>query len=89
MEFCKEIQSAIEHGRIKFDVHEKPMEIDEHPFPANMVEGEEKGADEGMKVLAFKWSKRSGAVDPKTQVSANQLGRQGRYDQEEGSRRPH
>jgi len=36
--FCKEIQSAIEAGRIKFDEPEKPMKIDGHPSPTNMVE---------------------------------------------------
>ena len=42
--FCKEIQSAIEAGRIKFDVLEKPMKIDGHPFPVHMVEAKDPNA---------------------------------------------
>ena len=65
---------AIEAGRIKFDVPEKPMKIDGHPFPANIVELKEHDPDEGVKVLTSERAKRSGAVDPKAQASANQPG---------------
>jgi hypothetical protein len=51
--FCREIQSAIEAGRIKFDAPEKPMKIDRHPFPTNMVELKENDADEGDQNLNF------------------------------------
>jgi hypothetical protein len=39
--FRKQIQSAIEHGRLKFETPtkaEKPMKINQHPFPTNTVE---------------------------------------------------
>ena len=36
--FCQQIQSAIEQGRLKFETPKKPMKIDGHPFPANMVD---------------------------------------------------
>jgi hypothetical protein len=36
--FHQQIQSAIEQGRIKFDNPAKPMKIDRHPSPTNMVE---------------------------------------------------
>ena len=71
---CKEIQSAIEAGRIKYDVPEKPMKIDRYSFPTNMVELKENDADEGVKILTSGRAKRSGAVDPKAQASANQPG---------------
>ena len=87
--FCKEIQSAIEAGRIKFDVPEKPMKIDGHRFPVNMVELKEHDANEGVKILTSGRAKRSGAVDPKAQASANQPEGQGRYCQEGSSRRPY
>lgn len=35
--FIQQIQSAIEQGRIKFDEAKKPMKIEGHPFPVNMV----------------------------------------------------
>ena len=87
--FCKEIQSAIEAGRIKFDAPEKPMKIDGHPFPTNMVELKEHDADEGVKISISERTKHSGAVDPKAQASANQPEGQGRYCQEGSSRRPY
>src|SRR5687767_15213159 len=39
--FRQQIQSAIEQGRLKFEVPAKlakPMKIDQHPFPTNMVD---------------------------------------------------
>jgi hypothetical protein len=39
--FRQWIQSAIEQGRLKFEIPtkaEKPMKIDQHPFPTNIVE---------------------------------------------------
>ena len=35
--FRQQIQSAIEQGRIKFDEAKRPMKIEGHPFPVNMV----------------------------------------------------
>ena len=36
--FRQHIQSAIESGRLKFEAPNKPMKIDGHPFPTNMVD---------------------------------------------------
>jgi hypothetical protein len=72
--FCKEIQSAIEAGRIKFNAPEKLMKVDGHRFPVNMVELKEHDADEWVKILTSGRAKRSGAVDPKAQALANQPG---------------
>ena len=36
--FRQQIQSAIEQGRLKFEAPKKPMKIDRHPFPTNMVD---------------------------------------------------
>ena len=72
--FRREIQSAIEAGRIKFDAPEKPMKIDGHPFPTNMVELKENDTDEGIKILTSGRAKHSRAVDPKAQASPNQRG---------------
>jgi hypothetical protein len=44
--FRQQIQSTIEQGRLKFETStkdEKPMKIDQHPFPTNMVEVSSKG----------------------------------------------
>jgi len=72
--FCKEIQLAIEAGRIKFDAPEKPMKIDGHPFPTNMVEVVDRDASTGPKLLTFERAKRSKVVDPNARVLASQLG---------------
>ena len=47
--FCREVQSAIEQGRIKFNAPAKLMKIDGHPFPANMVEVKDQDAEMGTK----------------------------------------
>ena len=86
--FYKEIQSAIEAGRIKFDVPEKPMKIDGHPFPTNMVEVMDHDAKMGPKLLTSEQAELSEAVDPKARVLASQLGGQGRNEHEEGSKKP-
>jgi len=36
--FHQQIQSAIEQGRLKFEVPKKSMKIDQHLFSANMVD---------------------------------------------------
>ena len=41
--FRQQIQSAIEQGWLKFETPKKPMKIDGHPFPANMVDVGKKG----------------------------------------------
>jgi len=43
--FRQQLQSAIESGRIKFDSSkaQKPMKIDQHPFPTNMLDAKGKG----------------------------------------------
>jgi len=42
--FRQQLQSAIESGRIKFDNSkaQKPMKIDQHPFPTNMLDAKGK-----------------------------------------------
>ena len=66
----QQIQLAIEQVRLKFEAPKKPMKIDGHPFPTNVVDvGGKKNALQ-TKVLTSQSAKESGAVDPKAQVSA-------------------
>jgi len=51
--FCNKIQSAIEQGWIKFDAPEKPIKIDGHPFPANIVDVKDQDAKTGGQDLDF------------------------------------
>ena len=70
--FRQQIQSAIEQGRLKFETPKKPMKIDGHPFPANMVDVGKKGNALQTKVLTSQSAKESGAVDPKAQIMADE-----------------
>lgn len=60
--FRQHIQSAVAQGRIKFEAVKKPMRIEGHPFPHNMVDiNLIKGK---AKVLTSAKAKEYGAVDP-------------------------
>ena len=49
-----------------------PMKIDGHPFPANMVDVGKKGNALQTKVLTSQSAKKSGAIDPKAQIMADE-----------------
>ena len=70
--FRQQIQSAIEQGRLKFETPKKPMKIDGHPFPANMVDVGKKGNALQTKMLTSQSAKETGAVDPKAHITANE-----------------
>jgi len=72
--FRQQLQSAIESGRIKFDNSkaQKPMKIDQHPFPTNMLDTNGK-----TKVLTSEAAERSASVDPQHQVTATDAKRKG------------
>jgi hypothetical protein len=68
------IQRAIQEGHLKFD---NKMKLNGHPFPQNMVgfsvhmvSAEEKGK---VKVLTSARARQDGAVDPKCQVTLEQV----------------
>ena len=63
---------GIEQGRLKFETPKKSMKIDGHPFPANMVDVGKKGNALQTKMLTSQSAKESGAVDPKTQITADE-----------------
>jgi len=66
--FRQQLQSAIESGRIKFDSSktQKPMKIDQHPFPMNMLDTKGK-----TKVLTSETDERNASVDPQHQVTTD------------------
>ena len=68
--FHQQIQLAIEQGKLKFEAPKKPMKIDGHPFPTNMVDVGGKRNALQTKVLTSQSAKESGAVDPKAQITA-------------------
>jgi len=76
---------AIESGRIKFDNSkaQKPMKIDQHPFPTNMLDVEGK-----TKVLTSEAAERSASVDPQHQISTNDAKGKGLVQEGTSSGRP-
>ena len=67
-EFRQQLQSAIESERIKFynSKAQKPMKIDQHPFPANMLDAKGK-----TKVLTSEATEKNASVDPQHQVTTD------------------
>ena len=57
--FCQPIQSAIEKEKLKFEVPKKPMKIDQHPFPTNMVDNGGKKNALQTKILTSQSAKES------------------------------
>ena len=81
--FRQQIQSAIEQGRLKFETPKKPMKIDGHPFPANMVDVGKKGNALQIKMLTSQSAKESSAVDLKAQITADEAKGKGPQQKEE------
>ena len=81
--FRQHIQSAIEQGRLKFETPKTPMEIDGHPFPANMVDVGGKRNVLQTKVLTSQSTKESGAVDSKAHITADEAKGKEPQDKEE------
>lgn len=83
--FRQQIQTAIKQGRLKFESPKKPpMKMDQHPFPSNIVDvGSSK-----VKVLTSESARRSSAVDPKAQVSIEDVKGKGRLKENRDYRMP-
>ena len=70
--FRQQIRSSIEQGRPKFETPKRPMKINGHPFPANMVDVGKKGNALQTKMLTSQSAKDSGTLDPKAQIMADE-----------------
>ena len=83
--FRQQLQMAIESGRIKFDNSkaQKPMKIDQHPFPANMLDAKGK-----TKVLTSKTAEKNALVDPRHQVTTDDAKGKGLIKEGSSSGRP-
>jgi hypothetical protein len=83
--FRQHIQSAIEQGKLKLETPakaEKPMEIDQHPFPTNTVEVSSKDTSR-TKLPTLESAQNKGAIDPKVQATAADVKVKGLLLQEE------
>ena len=75
---------GFEQGRLKFEAPKKMMKIDEHPFTTNMVNVARDKSSSQAKVLTSSSAKRSGAIDPKAQIAADEV--KGKGSQEDAGR---
>jgi hypothetical protein len=88
--FRQQMQSAIEHGKLKFETPakaEKPMKIDQHPFPTNTVDVSSKDMSR-VKMLTSESTKNKGFVDPKVQATVADVKGKGLLLEEENLK-PH
>src|SRR6185437_10370094 len=86
--FRQQIQMAFEQGRLKFETPKKMMKIDGHPFAMNMVDmARDKGSSQS-KILTSSSAKKSGAVDPKAQIVADEVKGKGPLDKAKCSSAP-
>ena len=81
----QQLQLAIESRRIKFDGSktQKPMKIDQHLFPTNMLDAKGK-----TKVLTSEVAEKNTSVDPHHQVITYDTKGKGLLEENSSSRRP-
>jgi hypothetical protein len=82
--FRKQIQLAIEQGKLKFETPKRTMKIDQHSFATNMVDMVKKKSLPQAKILTSSLTKKAGAVNPKAQIIADEV--KGKGPQEEAER---
>src|SRR6185295_2870353 len=79
---------AFEQARLEFEAPKKTMKIDGHPFATNMVDMARDEGSPQAKILTSSSAKRSGAVDPKAQIAADEVKGKGPMRDDERSSAP-
>ena len=64
---------AFEQGRLKFETPKKTMKIDGHPFATNVIDVARDEGSSQAKILTSSSAKKSGVVDPKVQIAADEV----------------
>ena len=64
---------AFEQGKLKFETPKRTTKIGQHPFATNMVDVARDKSPSKAKVLISSSAKKSGAVDPKAQITADEV----------------
>jgi hypothetical protein len=64
---------TFEQGRLKFETPKMMMKIDRHPFATNIVDVARDKSPSQAKVLTSLSAKKSGTVDPKVQITADEI----------------
>src|SRR6185437_13823903 len=86
--FRQQIQMDFEQGRLKFEAPKKTMKINGHPFATNMVDVVRDEGSSEAKILTSSSAKKSGAVDPKAQIAADEIKEKGPMRDAERSSAP-
>jgi hypothetical protein len=83
--FRQQLQSAIESGRIKFgnSKTQKPMKINQHPFPAIVLDAKGK-----TKVLISEAAEKNTSVDPQHQITTDDTKSKGLLGESGSSKKP-
>ena len=68
---------------MKFEAPKRTMKIDQHPFATNMADMDKDKSLPQAKILTSSSAKKSGAIDPKVQIAADEV--KGKCQQEEGA----
>ena len=64
---------AFEQRKLKFEAPKRTMKIDKHPFATNMVDVTKEKSPPQAKVLTSSSARKSGAVDPKAHITADEV----------------
>ena len=83
--FRQQIQLAFEQGKLKFEAPKRTMKIDQHLFAANMVDMAKEKSLPQTKILTSSSAKRSGAIDPRAQIMADEVKEKSRQEEAERS----
>ena len=88
--FRQQIQMAFKQGKLKFETPKRMIKIDQHPFTSNMADVARDKNVPQTKVLTSSSARKSGAVDPKAQITADEVkGKGPQEDEAERSSAPH
>ena len=86
--FRQQIQLAFEQGKLKFETPKRTMKIDQDPLATNMVDVAKNKSSPQAKVLTSSSARKSGAVDPKAQITTDEVKGKGQQEDAERSSAP-
>ena len=64
---------AFEQEKLKFETPKRTMDINQYPFATNMVDVARDKNIPQAKILTSSSARKSGAVDPKAQIAADEV----------------
>ena len=76
---------AFKQGKLKFEAPKRTMKIDQHPFATNMVDVARDKNIPQAKILTSSSAKKSRVVDPKAQITADEVKEKSPQEEAESS----